>query len=130
MSAADINLMSMQDLKTFIKEVEDDETKVTEPKNVDDLNNMSMKELKEFFDSIVEKNQKVSQQMCSQLLCNLYQAIGDKVSSGIFTRPGGHLAYKEEVERMEREYASVPDQEKGPCGRASLLLFRREKVCQ
>ena len=50
MSAADINLMSMQDLKTFIKEVEDDETKVTEPKNVDDLNNMSMKELKEFIE--------------------------------------------------------------------------------
>ena len=29
---------------------------------------------------------------------------------------------------MEREYAGVPDQEKGPCGHASLLLFRREKV--
>ena len=104
-------------------------TAVNSQKNQEYSDNMN-KELKVFFDSIVERNQSVSQEMCTQLLGNLYQAIGDKVSSGIFTRPGGHLAYKEEVERMEREYAGVPDQEKGPCGHASLLLFRREKVCQ
>ena len=104
-------------------------TAVNSQKNQEYSDNMN-EEMKVFFDSIVERNQSVSQEKCTQLLGNLYQTIGDKVSSGIFTRPGGHLAYKEEVERMEREYNGVPDQEKGPCGHASLLLFRRQKVCQ
>ena len=30
---------------------------------------------------------------------------------------------------MEMKYASVPNQEKGPCGDASLILFKRDKVC-
>ena len=87
---------------------------VNSQKNEDYSDKMN-KELKEFFDSIVKRNQSVSQEMCTQLLGNLYQAIGDKVASGIFTRPGGHLAYnlylyyKEEVERMEKQYNGVPD---------------------
>ena len=60
---------------------------VNSQKNEDYSDKMN-KELKEFFDSIVKRNQSVSQEMCTQLLGNLYQAIGDKVSSGIFTRPG------------------------------------------
>jgi len=102
-------------------------TAVNSQKNQEYSDNMN-EEMKVFFDSIVERNQSVSQEKCTQLLGNLYQTIGDKVSSGVFTRPGGHLAYKEEVERMEREYNGVPDQEKGPCGHASLLLFRRQKI--
>ena len=102
-------------------------TAVNSQKNQEYSDNMN-KDLKAFFDSVIEKSQSVSQEKCTQLLANLYQAIGEKMSSGIFTRPGGHLAYKEEVESMEREYASVPNQEKGPCAHASLLLFRREKV--
>jgi len=102
-------------------------TAVNSEKNQEYSDNMN-KELSEIFNSLVERNQKVSEEKCAQLLNRLYQAIGDKVARGTFTRPGGHLAYKEEVERMEREYAGVPDQEKGPCGHASLLLFRREKI--
>merc|ERR1719458_936180 len=86
------------------------------------------RKLKECFDSIVEKNERASEQTCMQILGDLYQAIGEKVSNGGFTHSGGHQAYKNEVERMEMEYASVPNQEKGPCGEASLILFKRDKI--
>ena len=29
---------------------------------------------------------------------------------------------------MEMEYSSVPNQKKGPCSEASLILFKRNKV--
>ena len=71
-------------------------TAVNSEKNQEYSDNMN-KELSEIFNSLVERNQKVSQERCAQLLNRLYQAIGDKVARGTFTRPGGHLAYKEEV---------------------------------
>ena len=54
-------------------------------------------ELNVVFDSIVEKNESVSHQKCAEILCNLYQSIGEKVSNGTFMQSGGHLAYKKEV---------------------------------
>ena len=29
---------------------------------------------------------------------------------------------------MEKEYARIPNSQKGPCGDTSLLLFQKEKV--
>ena len=54
-------------------------------------------ELNVVFDSIVEKNESASHQKCAEILCNLYQSIGEKVSNGTFMQSGGHLAYKKEV---------------------------------
>ena len=55
------------------------------------------RKLKKCFDSIVEKNERASEQTCMQILGDLYQAIGEKVSNGGFTQSGGHQAYKDEV---------------------------------
>ena len=71
-------------------------TAVNSEKNQEYSDNMN-KELSEIFNSLVERNRTVSQEKCAQLLNRLYQDIGDKVARGTFTRPGGHLAYKEEV---------------------------------
>ena len=55
------------------------------------------RKLQECLDSIFAKNERASEQTCMQILGDLYQAIGDKVSNGGFTHSGGHQAYKNEV---------------------------------
>ena len=104
-------------------------------------------ELAQIFDVFTEKNMAASKVVCDKLLKELYAPIHERVGQGEFTRAGGHQAYKEEVfvffclfvlplilwfcaqvERMEKEYASIPNSQKGPCGETCLLLFQKEKV--
>merc|ERR1719341_2657812 len=124
-----------QDVKFFVTSEKDNDTKQSSLKKflAERDDNWKTPEQKVAAEDLSGKqteveNERASEQTCMQILGDLYQAIGEKVSNGGFTKSGGHQAYKDEVERMEMEYASVPNQEKGPCGEASLILFKRDKI--
>jgi hypothetical protein len=102
-------------------------TAVNAPKNqgyFDDMN----KNLNALFDAIIIKNHDESQQKCLHFLTNFYKPIEQKVVSGAFTRPGGHQAFKEEVEKIEIDYNRLSNSEKGPYSQDALLMFRKDKV--
>merc|ERR1719167_1253749 len=62
------------------------------------------------------------------MLEELYAPIDERVGRGEFTKAGGSQAYKDEVERLEREYTRVPHSQRGPCGETALLVFKKQKI--
>jgi hypothetical protein len=102
-------------------------TAVNTQKNQGYFDGMIQK-LAELFAELTAENVTISNQQCHDILKELYAPIDQRVAKGEFTQRGGHQAYKEEVKRMEKDYARMPDSDKGPCGKAALLLFQKEKV--
>ena len=86
------------------------------------------KSLEQYYQEYVAKNQTSSEEKCLALLSNLYREIEKQVEGGNFTCPGGHGLYRDLVFQLEKDYGSIPESEKGPCGQLALLKFRTEKV--
>ena len=102
-------------------------TAVNTQKNQGYFDEMS-EELKTLFEGITEKNSAASKQKCLSFFASLYKPVDEKVVTGEFTRPGGHQAYKSQVDKVELDYSRLPDGEMGPCRQDALLIFRRDKV--
>jgi len=86
------------------------------------------KSLEQYYQEYVAKNHASSEDKCFALLSNLYEEIEKQVEGGNFTCPGGHGQYRDLVFQLEKDYGSIPDSEKGPCGQLALLKFRTEKI--
>jgi len=86
------------------------------------------KSLEEFYQDYVAKNHTASEDKCLTILSSMYKGIEKQVEGGEFTRPGGHALYRDLIFQLEKEYGSIPDSEKGPCGQLALLKFRTEKI--
>ena len=85
-------------LKKFLAE-RDDNWKTPEQKVAAEEASLKMTSLEEDLSAkqTEVENERASEQTCMQILGDLYQAIGEKVSNGGFTQSGGHQAYKDEV---------------------------------